>query len=120
MTSMRLDTIEREILSCVRPADLDSLRNQIDDNSMRWERDLPERIRLLGLDLQSDLQSRIGNFQKDLKAISDAVDAKLQVFDDQLEAICQAGSSGGGAGAKDASDEGGASSAGAKDASDEG
>jgi hypothetical protein len=111
MTSMRLDTIEREILSCVRPADLDSLRNQIDNNGMRLERDLPERIRLLGLDLQSDLQSRIGNFQKDLKAISDAVDAKLQVFDDQLEAICQAGSSGGSAGAKDASDEGGASSA---------
>jgi len=106
LTTMRLETIERELLSTVRPADLDSLRSEIEETRKSLQQDIPERMRVMGLELQGDLQSRATNLEKDLKVVSDNMDGKLQIVEEQLEAIASAGT-GSGSGSGD----GGASSA---------
>jgi hypothetical protein len=95
LVAMRLETIERELLSCLRPKDLDSIRHDVGEIQKGLQRELSEQVRALGLELQGKLQGQADSLQKDLKDVNAAINAKLEMLDQQLDAMVQVGGSGG-------------------------
>jgi len=90
-TKTRLETIERDLLSCVRAADLDKLRSEVDEQT-----NTP--VQTLRFELHGALQTHTDTLQKDLKSVSDTINAKLGVVDEQLEAVSRGGTNNDGSG----------------------